>query len=1154
MLSLKTVSAGAVASKYYETDNYYEAGSAEAEAAAQWFGKAAERHGLDGQMDGQSAEQAAERSEEATQLEGTDRELRSARDAGGARSAGAGGQTNSEKFERIMEGYTPDGAKRMGHEVGGERRNRPGLDGTLNASKTASIAAFVYGDNRIIEAHDKAVATTLAIVEKNFAQTRVQVDGKMQTITGVDLIGRSFRHDTSRDLDPHLHTHCVMANMTQSKDGHWTALHNDLIFENQKLITEIYRNAFEREVNAVGIATNRGRYGEVNIEGISEHIAEGFSKRRAAIEAFKEKNGLEDHAATQQIAALKTRAAKQEGIDRGELYSAWREEAKSYGVTEKDIASYFEATASAGPHQKEAYQDRHSPGDKMQAEAYHGSAAPDDKMQSHARAAIESAILHLSDRSAVYRRADLLEAAMRFGRSEMNYPLLEREVENLTASKRLYLAHPSGRLLTDSDGLALERRIVSTLKDSNDKPAIKLSSKTEGNYVRSGEDVLDRSLAQTNLSAGQKAAVRLGLSQTHRIVGIQGYAGTGKTYALEKLAHYAEKNGYEVAAYGPSNKAVSELEKSLPGARTLQSKTTQERNHPEKIDNRNTILIVDEASMINTKDMMTLLDYVKRTGAAKLVLVGDVKQLDSVSAGTPFDLMQINKMPTAVMDDVIRQRNEELRGAVYASIGGEVRDAFAKIGQNLIGDKQPAARAAQLWINLSEQERADTRLITLTNEDRREINQTIRGELQAQGDIAIEDHKIAGLDPLNLTPAEKGDVQSYQKGDIVSPLQSFKTAGLIKDALYTVEDCNLPQNTLTLRQHGTSARFTMRLSQASRATQSLVGYETAERNISIGERLTTRIMDKSQGVHTGMVGTVSRVTKDSVTLQLEVAKEDTKEITIERSSLGGRGLDHTYASTAHGIQGETAENIIAVMNYRSPLATLKAFYVDISRAKEKATLITNNPGKLIDRIANNTGEQLNALTAVLDTRLKMQTANTRVEMETAVHAFQNSPKMRGAFLAISHDMQSAHESAPKLPGFEHTPGAQGAAPALPGATRADEPPSAITEFLTTAEDAGVKEALVKNLARALEAQETKNAQERADVMRQSVEEIVKDPAQREKLHELLGAISKDKAAETIKEAIESIDLKKEADALRDTREMDSLIQQIENQKQKGLEL
>ena len=102
----------------------------------------AERHGLDGQMDGQSAEQAAERYEEAAQLEGTDREKRSARDAGGA---GADGQTNSEKFERIMDGYTPDGAKRMGHEVGGERRNRPGLDATLNASKTASIAAFVYG-------------------------------------------------------------------------------------------------------------------------------------------------------------------------------------------------------------------------------------------------------------------------------------------------------------------------------------------------------------------------------------------------------------------------------------------------------------------------------------------------------------------------------------------------------------------------------------------------------------------------------------------------------------------------------------------------------------------------------------------------------------------------------------------------------------------------------------------------------------------------------------------------------------------------------------------------------------------------------------------------------------------------------------------------
>ena len=846
MLSLKTASAGAVASKYYETDNYYAAGSAEADAAAQWFGTAAARYGLAAQIDGQSAQQAAERYEEAAQLEGTDREKREDHDAGGVRSAGANGQTHSEKFERIMEGYTPDGAKRMGHEVGGERRHRPGLDLTLNASKTASIAALVYGDNRIIEAHDTAVATALAIIEKNFAQTRVQVDGKMQTITGVDLIGRSFRHDTSRDLDPHLHTHCVIANMTQGKDGHWTALHNDLIVENQKLITEIYRNAFERDVNAAGIATDRGKYGEVNIEGISEHIAEGFSKRRAAIEAFKEKNGLEDHAATQQIAALKTRAAKQQGIDRGELYGAWREEAKSYGVTEKDISRYFKASASAGPQQNKADQDRHSPGDKMQAQVYQQSAAPDYKMQSHARAAIESAILHLSDRSAVYKRADLLEAALRFGRAEMNYQILEREVQNLTASKRLYLADPSGRLLTDSDGLALERRIVSTLKESNDKPAIELKDVEQGGRRRSGESMLDHNLAQTNLSPGQKAAVRLGLSEAGRIVGIQGYAGTGKTYALENLAQYAAKPGYEIAAYGPSNKAVSELEKSLPGARTLQSMTVQERNHPKHMDNSKTIIIVDEASMINSRDMMTLLDHVDRTGAARLVLVGDVKQLDAVSAGTPFDLMQKNKMPIAVMDDVIRQRNEELRDAVYASIRGEVGRAFDKIGQNLIEHDKPAEQAAQLWTNLPGQERADTRLITLSNEDRREINHTIRDVLQQEGKIAPQDHDIAGLDPLNLTPAEKGDAQSYEKGDIVSPLQSFKTAKLIKDALYTVEDRNIQNNTLTLRQHGTSARFTMRLSQASRATQSLVGFETTERNISIGEQLTLSLIHISE--------------------------------------------------------------------------------------------------------------------------------------------------------------------------------------------------------------------------------------------------------------------------------------------------------------------
>jgi len=210
MMSGSVVSAGAASSQYYKSEGYYIAGSQEAENAAQWFGKAAEAAGLTGKVD-------------------------------------------DKLFTELLEGKTPEGGRQMGRIVDGERQHRPGVDLTFSASKSVSLMALVAGDERLLQAHDKAVQAAMEIVQSYFAVTRRQQDGQMRELTNVELVAGLFRHDTSRALDPQLHTHAVIANMVKiAGEDRYTALHNDRMFNNRTAITEVYRAAFEREARALG--------------------------------------------------------------------------------------------------------------------------------------------------------------------------------------------------------------------------------------------------------------------------------------------------------------------------------------------------------------------------------------------------------------------------------------------------------------------------------------------------------------------------------------------------------------------------------------------------------------------------------------------------------------------------------------------------------------------------------------------------------------------------------------------------------------------------------------------------------------------------------------------------------------------------------------
>ncbi|MEO1685670.1 MAG: MobF family relaxase, partial [Cyanobacteria bacterium J06631_12] len=208
MLSLANVSA-AQAGNYYEKDDYYTQGDPDLESDSQWQGNGAAKLNLQGPVD------------QAT-------------------------------FQQLLQGQTPDGKSLHSKRINPEN-HRAATDYTFSAPKSVSIAALIQKDKRIISAHDAAVKTALDVLENRYAQTRVRRGpGIREKVTTGNVIAATFRHETSREQDPQLHTQCVVINATQLENGKWQSLSNEEVLNNQKLLGEIYQNELAHQLRGYG--------------------------------------------------------------------------------------------------------------------------------------------------------------------------------------------------------------------------------------------------------------------------------------------------------------------------------------------------------------------------------------------------------------------------------------------------------------------------------------------------------------------------------------------------------------------------------------------------------------------------------------------------------------------------------------------------------------------------------------------------------------------------------------------------------------------------------------------------------------------------------------------------------------------------------------
>ena len=532
--SIGAVAAPAQGASYYERDGYYAKDDPEHKDASAWAGRGAEELGLTGPVD-------------------------------------------PDTFRAILEGKVPDGSDtRLGRRgKDGEITHRPGRDLTLSAPKSVSLAALVGGDARVVDAHDRAVASTLAWFEKNVAETRMKDSGtgRMVRTGGQKTVIATFRHDTSRNLDPALHTHAVIANMVRGEDGKWRSMANEKLYESKMLLGALYRSELAAGLARLGYGIEKTHAdGRFEIAGVSREVVEAFSTRRQEIEAAVAERGgggTADDQRLAQRAALMTRAAKRD-VDRDELRESWERQAAGMGFDAPALvaeAKEREAGRDAGTEPGLAQAGGPASGNGAMpgagAAAETRAAGREGEAANPAAAAIEWAVAHFSEREAVFARTDLLAAALAHGPGAARIGDIEREVAAREKAGTLHAARLPGAegLLTTDRAVADERETIALMRAGERRGAVPMRARAVDKALRGGPS-----------PHGQKEAVKLILSSGDRTVGVQGYAGSGKTTMLRRARGLLEKKGYEVRGLAPSASAARTLEGEAGiGSETLQS-------------------------------------------------------------------------------------------------------------------------------------------------------------------------------------------------------------------------------------------------------------------------------------------------------------------------------------------------------------------------------------------------------------------------------------------------------------------------------------------------------------------------------------------------------------------------------------------------------
>lgn len=593
----------------------------------------------------------------------------------GAERAGLVGKVDPEQFRALlMEATTPDGKVRVGPRMRLDAAGKmadtrvAGMDCTFRAPKSVSLL-YAFGnetDSALVRgAHDHAAAEAVRYLEGVAGYGRRGRDRRK--VEGRGFLAAGFRHRDARPVegaasgDPLIHTHVVIANLVEGADGKWSALPTAELYRHAKTAGYVYQAVLrERMTRDLGVAWRPVRNGTADVEGISRGVIEHFSRRRGEITAEMERRG-EEGAGAAQAATLSTRSGKLPGADDETLRDRWEAHGAAVRFGPEQVAELL-----AGPAQVSRVG---TPAKNLAPDLL----GPDG----------------LTRQSSTFYRRDVLRELAAAAPAGASLDELQTQCDVMLGSADVVQVAPVGHddRYTTRGMLQVEAHVMA------------LGDQGQGADVgRVAGPVVERALRSVprELGADQAAMVRGLLTSGRGVEVVQAPAGTGKTTALSAARIGWEAAGYRVVGASTAARAARELS---DGGGIESSTLARLLADVEATDGggfrAGTVLVVDEAGMVGSRALDRVLTVAARD-QAKVVLVGDCKQLPEIDAGGTFRALG-ERLGAYDLTENRRQSADWEREALQLLRDGRAGDAVGRYvdhGRVTVSDTAAGARAA----------------------------------------------------------------------------------------------------------------------------------------------------------------------------------------------------------------------------------------------------------------------------------------------------------------------------------------------------------------------------------------------------------------------------------------------------------------------------
>jgi len=852
-----------------------------------------------------------------------------------------------DDFDSLRKGINPCTGKQFVQRVHGQRTTF--YDFQISAPKSVSVIGCLFDDEGVVKkAHTDAAGAAFRFLEHQACRrvSRTSESGPSYERTS-KLIAARFDHDTSRDIDPQIHTHYVVSNVARSADDEFYALTEAQILKSIKAASKLYQAELSRRLVNLGyrVDASRNKAGsieQIQIQGVSEETCRKFSKRRQQVESgidmFRRFSGRDPSVKEKHDIAAGSRK------DLTKYY----ERLKKSPLTNSEIDVIGKFVRVAKMHKIEPEEVRKKQLQQINFREFaelsscrvRNRRTPPALTFKEFAIIVEAATKSLEERNIAFRHSDLVaEVTDRcMGRASME--------DILGAINSSECIEPWSEFYVTS---VRNKKILDYLIDRAANPTA-----FEGLALSARHDVLlDR------LDSTQRSALELLLSHPSDLAYVRGPAGAGKSYLLQTFDKIVRHEGREVVYAAPTHAAAGEerglASDGLPAETVAAMLYQVERDGATSVLPENGYLVVDEAGMVSAKDMAALSRACKEAKCV-LRLVGDERQHSSVAAGGAIETLRKNGMATFEMSQIHRQKgNADYLKVAEALSQGRTDKGLQLLDEiNAIAESPEYIEEAAEAYALAVASNDNVMAVLPTHAEIEKFTQTAREHLTEMGILdttqSIESRTFRSF---GRTEAEREEAFRYQEGDVIllEAISSDASKSSVKPGLYRVLSSG-SENSVTIQplDNGSAKPRCLTINPKSLADQGLrvdIG-KISPITICKGDKivLTGSYRDGAKGARYKNGQEFTALGLDKKGRMMFRDRYGKTRILPQRLIKSGR-VSYAHAMTSHRSQGATVDRVIVAGNRMDE----RAIYVSATRARKDIKLFTPDKTRLLRKLS-----------------------------------------------------------------------------------------------------------------------------------------------------------------------------------------------------------